>query len=101
MFHSMTGSSVPVVLGGGALGTVVVDEPPAAMVAESKLKPPVSDSTVICCVPAPSVAVNETVVQFCQPPVDGTVTACQTLLDVLKPTWTRPPPGDATRSCTV
>ena len=45
-----------------------------------------SDISVSCWTPAPSVAVKLTVVQFCQPPVFGTLTTCQTLLVVLKPT---------------
>ena len=39
-----------------------------------------SDISVICCVPAPSVAVNETVDHDCHPPVFGTLTEVHTLL---------------------
>ena len=60
--------------------------------------PPVSKSSVICCTPAPSVTVSDTVVQFCQPPVAGIDTVFHTLLAVLKPTCMAAPPGEATRN---
>src|SRR5689334_13866833 len=76
-------------------------EPADVTFTQSRLYPPVSDNSVICCVPAPSVAVNETVVHDCHPPVAGTATVVHTLLFVLKPTCMLPPPGDATWSCTT
>jgi hypothetical protein len=63
--------------------------------------PPLSKSTVICWLPAPSVTGTDTVCQFCQPPVGGIDTLFDTLLAVLKPRCIDAPPGDATRSCTV
>ena len=85
------------------------DEPPlvvvvvavAVIVARSKLKPLVSASTVICCVPAPSVTGTETVVQLCQSPVAGIETVLQTLLAVLNPRCSEAPVGEATRTCTM
>src|SRR5262252_6340274 len=93
MFHSTTGSRVP-------SPEPFPDplDPPAATDTDSTLKPPLSDISVICCQPAPSVALKLTVVQFCQSPVPGTQTCCQTLLAPLKPTCRLPPSGDATRS---
>src|SRR5262245_66404075 len=78
--------------------------PPAApdvTFAERRFMPPLSKSTVISCVPAPSVTGTFTVCQFCQPPVAGIDTVCQTLLAALKPRCNDAPPGDATRSWTV
>ena len=77
--------------------------PPAATtLMEFTLKPDVSNSSVNCCTPAPSVTGTETVVQFCHPPVLGIPTTAQTLLLLLNPTCIEPPPaGDATRNCTT
>src|SRR5258706_1499740 len=83
----------PLDTGGGADADV--------MRAYWKFIPPVSNSSVICWTPAPSVAVRDTVVQFCHPPVAGIDTVCHTLLAVLKPTCIEAPPGEATRSCTT
>src|SRR5436190_17376123 len=75
--------------------------PPATTVTESMLKPAVSAVSVICCVPAPSVIGTDTVVQFCQPPVAGTVTGFEVLLVPLNATCSVAPLGDATRRLTV
>src|SRR5262245_1014226 len=63
-----------------------------------RLKLPVSENSVSCCTPAPSVTGSVTVVHVCHPPVFGTRTSAQTLLRLLNPTCSRPPVGDATRS---
>src|SRR5579862_6590644 len=91
MFHSATVTFVapePVLVGGGGGGGGGGDATvePLETVTESRLNPAVSASSVICCTPAPSVAENDTVVQFCHPPVAGIGTLTQTLLAVLKPT---------------
>src|SRR5215471_2337097 len=93
MFHSATGSRVP-----PPESPRFPLEGPESTETDSTLKPPLSDISVICCQPAPSVAVKLTVVQFCQPPVLGTQTCCHTLLAPLKPTCRLPPPGEATRA---
>src|SRR5262249_29850619 len=80
--------------GGGAEGVETV--------IESTLKPGASNDSVMIWLPAPSVTGTFTVVQFCQPPVAGMLTAVQTLLGPLKPRCIEPPPpGDATRSWAV
>src|SRR5580765_6449111 len=104
MFHAMTGSVVPPPVaggGGGGGGSTETTPPPLATVMEFRLNPLVSANSVICCTPAPSVTLTDTVVQFCHPPVAGIDTGAQTLLAALKPTCMAPPPGDATRSWTV
>src|SRR5204863_535937 len=59
------------------LATLIVFGPTGTGIAVTlaTLKPPLSNTSFISCLPAPSVAVNETVVQFCQPPVFGIATS--------------------------
>src|SRR6516164_10288176 len=88
MFHSATGSTVP-----SPEPVPVARDPPVAA-SHSTLRPPPSEYSVTCCTPAPSVAVKVTSIQFCQPPLPGTQTCCQTLLGPLNPTCRLAPLGE-------
>src|SRR5690349_17109215 len=100
MFQSMTFSVEPEPEEDVDVDVLDEDEPPALTVSELRFMPPVSKSTVICWVPAVSVAVKLTVCHDCQPPVAGIFTLCHTPLP-LKPTCADAPDGDATFNCTV
>src|SRR5436305_1585849 len=102
MFHVIIRSlPLPDGDGGGGGGGGGATEP-VTTVTESRLNPPLSNASVITCVPAPSVTGRVTVVQVCHDPVFGMLIVDQTLLGPLKPTCIEPPPfGEATRTCTV
>ena len=60
-----------------------------------------SNISVITCVPDASATGTLTLVQFCQPPVAGTLTLDQTELEPLKPRCSCAPLGEATRISAV
>src|SRR3954467_11443234 len=78
--------------GGGAGGGVGVGVLPPATATDARLTPPVSNSSVITCCPAPSVPGTLIVAHVCHPPVAGTATVVQTLLAALRPRCMVPPP---------
>ena len=82
--------------GGGGGGGGGLEPGANQTLTRCRLTLPVSNTTRIDCVPAFSVTVFRTVVQVCQPPVDGTPTP-PVLSSPLNSTCSVPPPTEATR----
>src|SRR4051812_40538921 len=93
IFQVATDSVVPDVAGG-----ITGEEVEAGdTVTRFRLTSPLSNNSVICCVPEPRLTGMFTVVHVCQPPVLGMLTVVHTSFDPLKPICILAPLGVATR----